>query len=202
MLKEIRLTYREMGFTEEEVEKITGGSLKKFPKYATLFINWANRFSQGTRPKVVGQLSELIKQVPGKRLAEWEEWYLERHPEAIAAATSKIVAMLEQFKTSMGGIDRRLVERWVRDLVLVKTFIGLRVQEAILRKVSQMNSCEYRLASPAEESKGIDGYVGKRPVSIKPVSYKEMVALSERIDANVIYYSSTREGDGIIIKFA
>ncbi len=202
MPREVRLTYREMGFTEEEVEQITGGALKKFPKYATLFINWANRFSQGTRPKVVGQLSELRKQFPGKRLAEWEEWYLQRHPEAIAAATGKIVAMLEQFKTAMSEIDRRPVEQWVKDLVLVKTFIGLRIQEAILKKVAEVSSCDYRLALPEEESKGIDGYVGMRSVSIKPVSYKEMAALSERIDASVIYYSGTREGNGIIVKFA
>jgi hypothetical protein len=36
----------------------------------------ANQNAQGTRPKVVGQMSELIKEFPGKDVAEWEEWYI------------------------------------------------------------------------------------------------------------------------------
>src|SRR3989344_4538581 len=37
------------------------GEVKDFPKYTTQIINLANQNSQGTRPRVVGQLSELIK---------------------------------------------------------------------------------------------------------------------------------------------
>ena len=37
-----------------EVESI------EFPKYTSQIMNLANQNSQGTRPKVVGQLSELI----------------------------------------------------------------------------------------------------------------------------------------------
>lgn len=31
-----------------------------FPKYTSQLINWANQNAQGTRPKVVGQMSELF----------------------------------------------------------------------------------------------------------------------------------------------
>ena len=31
-----------------------------FPKYTSQLINWANQNAQGTRPRVVGQLSELF----------------------------------------------------------------------------------------------------------------------------------------------
>jgi len=62
-----------------------------FPKYATQIINLANQNAQGTRPEVVGQMSELIQEFRGKKLEEWEKWYLSRHPEAIEKAKTKIM---------------------------------------------------------------------------------------------------------------
>lgn len=32
----------------------------EFPKYTSQLINWANQNAQGTRPVVVGQMSELF----------------------------------------------------------------------------------------------------------------------------------------------
>jgi hypothetical protein len=114
----------------------------------------------------VGQLSDLMQQFDGRTLAEWEAWYLEQHPEAIATATKRIAKMLENFKDALNEIDHDLIEKWVRDLVIVQTFIGLRCQEAILQKVSEAYGVSYRLATPEEEAQGIDGYIGDEPVSI------------------------------------
>jgi hypothetical protein len=185
--------------SNEEIRRTLGSPSSAFPKYTTQLINLANQNAQGTRPKVVGQLSELIQKFPGKTLAEWEEWYLKTHPEAIATATSKIVEMLSQLKDGMGKIDRKLVEQWVKDLVIVKTFVGLRFQEAILKKVAGQKGEKYGLATPEEESKGIDGFVGRIPVSIKPATYRSKRALGEKIETEIIYY--TKKKDGIEIEF-
>ena len=32
----------------------------EFPKYTSQLINWANQTAQGTRPRIVGQLSDLF----------------------------------------------------------------------------------------------------------------------------------------------
>lgn len=180
--------------TNEEIREHLGSPSPEFPKYTTQLINLANQNAQGTRPKVVGQLSELIQKFPGKRLSEWESWYLRRHPEATAVATQKIVEMLEHLKKAMNKIDRELVERWVRDLVIVKTLVGLRFQEAILKKVAAVKNTNYRLASPDEESRGGDGFIGGKPISIKPITYKAKKALSESIHARMIFYSKTKTG--------
>lgn len=185
--------------TNAEIRRHLGSPSAGFPKYTTQLINLANQNAQGTRPKVVGQLSELIQKFPGKKLAEWEEWYLKRHPEAIAVATTKIAEMLSLLKEAMNKIDRKLVEQWAKDLVIVKTFIGLRFQEAILKKVADQKSEKYRLATPEEESKGIDGFIGKTAVSIKPATYKSKPALGEKIETEIIYY--TKKKDGIEIEF-
>lgn len=44
----------------------------EFPKYTTQILNLANQNAQATRPKVVGQMSELIKEFTGRTLEEWE----------------------------------------------------------------------------------------------------------------------------------
>ncbi len=185
--------------SNEEIRRALGSPSSAFPKYTTQLINLANQNAQGTRPKVVGQLSELIQKFPGKTLAEWEKWYLKSHPEAVSAATTKIVEMLSQLKDAMNKIDQTLVEQWVKDLVIVKTFVGLRFQEAILKKVAEQKGEKYKLAAPEEESKGIDGFIGKVAVSIKPATYKSKRALGEKIETAIIYY--TKKKDGIEIEF-
>jgi len=76
----------------------------------------------------------------------------------------------------------------VKDLVVVKTFMGLRFQEAILKKGADIKGTNYRLSEPGEESKGIDGYIGEIPVSIKPYTYEIKSSLPEEIDVKIIYY--------------
>ena len=57
-----------------------------------------------------------------------------------------------------------------------------------------MKDTTYRLATPEEESKGIDGFVGGVPYSVKPDTYKTMGRLTEVIDAKMIYYTKTKTG--------
>ena len=107
--------------------------------------------------------------------------------------------MVQQLKEAIAKIDKEMVRRWIEDLVLVKTFVGLRFQEAILKKVSEFLSKDYRISSSAEESQGIDGWIDNSPVSIKPITYKVKMALPEKITFLMIYYS--KEKDGITIEF-
>ncbi len=153
-----------------------------------------NQFAQGTRPKVVGQLSDLIQEFSGRSLPEWEEWYVKKNPDAIVNATEKVVKMIGSFKGAMDEIDKDLVERWVRDLVIVKTFIGLRFQEAILKKVAEKKGCKFRIANPQEESKGIDGFLDETPISIKPATYKAKLGLQESIKTKIIFYEKKKNG--------
>ena len=51
-----------------EIEQLSNASKYPFPKYATQIINLLNSNAQGTRPAVVGQMSELIQEFDGKTL--------------------------------------------------------------------------------------------------------------------------------------
>lgn len=124
----------------------------------------------------------------------WRKWYLEKYPDAVENATNKIFAQVENLKEAIKLIDKELVRMWVEDLVITKTYNGLYVQEAILSKIAEKLEQDYRLATPAEESQGIDGFVGNIPYSIKPDTYKTMGRLSEVINVKMVYYTKKKTG--------
>lgn len=185
--------------TNKELTEDMVGKVEEFPKYTTQIINLANQNSQGTRPRVVGQMSDLVKEFDGKKYDDWVEWYQKRMPNAIEDATNKVYDMILKLKDAITVVDKNLVRKWVQDLLLTKTFVGLCFQESILKIVAKLKNEEYRLATPYEEAKGIDGYIGSRPVSIKPITYRTKNMLHEDIAASMIYYEKKK--DGIIIEF-
>ena len=181
-----------------EIQEYVSAPASEFPKYTTQLMNIANQNSQATRPRNVGQLSELIQEFPGQTFEEWVTWYQERYPDAIDGATDRIISMIENFNEAIDKIDRTLVKSWVEDLILVKTFTGLKFQEAILKKLSEIKGCDYRLAEPYEESQGIDGFVGEEAYSIKPSTYNSMPILAESIEVKMIFYE--KKADGVVFE--
>lgn len=77
-----------MNFTikNEQIERFNENESYSFPKYTSQLINWANQNAQGTRPVVVGQMSELFPEFMASTsditIDAWKEWYLERYPDA------------------------------------------------------------------------------------------------------------------------
>lgn len=182
----------------EIIESYNESNSFSFPKYTSQLINWANQNAQGTRPIVVGQMSELFPEFMASgaeiTIENWRAWYLERYPDAFEKATDKIYAQVQNLRDAIQLIDRKMVEHWVEDLVIAKTFNGMYVQKAILASLAEREGSSYRLATPEEESVGIDGYVGDTPYSIKPDSYKTMGRLSETIAVKMVFYTKTKNG--------
>lgn len=181
------------------IEELSNAKAYDFPKYTTQIINLVNSNAQGTRPVVVGQMSELIQEFPGRSLDEWIEWYSEQQPDAVNNATEKIWSKLQEMKDAITLIDKPMVEAWVKDLVYTKTYCGLKFQEAILAYIAREYNATYRLANVEEEAQGIDGYVNNKPAQIKSITYKQEVLLAETINVPIIYYEKKK--DGITIEF-
>ena len=181
------------------IEELSNAKAYDFPKYTTQIINLVNSNAQGTRPAVVGQMSELIQEFPGRSLDEWIEWYSEQQPDAVNNATEKIWSKLQEMKDAITLIDKPMVEAWVKDLVYTKTYCGLKFQEAILASIAREYNATYRLANVEEEAQGIDGYVNNKPAQIKSITYKQEALLAETINVPIIYYEKKK--DGITIEF-
>ena len=178
---------------KEALSKIAGKE-KSFPKYTTQILNIANQNAQATRPKMVGQMSELIKESQADSYEQWKDWYLKKHPEAPQKAADKLWEMVKKMKDAMNKIDKEMVEEWVDDLIIDKTAQGLIIQEAVLKILADRCNTDYSFSSQKEEAKGIDGYVGDVPASIKNLSYlPKSQTLSEKIDIEIVYYKTTNQ---------
>ncbi len=181
-----------------EIETYNDSTTFSFPKYTSQLINLANQNAQGTRPVVVGQMSELFPEfllsAETINIENWVSWHSERYPDAVAKATERIWEQMQNLQSAITVIDRELIQKWVEDLIICKTYNGLYVQKAILASLAKTKETTYRLASPEEEARGIDGYIDNTPYSIKPETYKTMGRLSETIDVQMIYYSKTKTG--------
>jgi len=191
---------KKLKIKNEEVSRLLDAEVVSFPKYATQLINLANQNAQGTRPEVVGQMSELIKQFKSKKLEEWETWYLSKYPQAIGKAKTRILQMIEKFKEVITLIDAQMVEAWVKDLVIVKTFVGLKFQEAIIKRVAEHTGKTYNISDPEDEAKGIDGYIGEVAISVKPKTYESKQMLPETIGVRIIYYEKVKDGINIFFE--
>lgn len=185
--------------TNEEIAKLSNASIYPFPKYTSMLINQINQTAQGTRPKVVGQMSELIQEFEGNTLEEWIEWYNETYPNAIEEATEKIFAQYMKQRDAMLSINKDLIREWVKDLVYTKTFCGLKVQQAIITHIAKTLNKPWRLSTKEEEAKGIDGFINNKPVQIKSNTYKVENYLNENIEVPIVYYDKKK--DGLFIEF-
>lgn len=178
--------------SNKEVLELLSNEKIYYAKYSTQIMNLANQNAQGTRPSVVGQMSDLIQEFGDGTLSEWADWYKKDHVGAIDTATERVYKMIEQLRESIKMIDKPTVHKWIEELVIVKTYCGLKFQEAILKKIALQEKQSYRLSEPTEESCGIDGYIGERAVSIKPTTYRIMNELSEEIDVPIIFYEKKK----------
>lgn len=182
----------------EELLELNESSTPQFPKYTSQLINLANQNAQGTRPKVVGQLSELFQEYQKNTdeisIDTWKKWYLSKYPKAIEDATNRIYEQIQNLKNAITLIDRNMIQKWVEDLIITKTYNGLYIQKAILSKIAKIKQKDFRLSKTEEEAIGIDGYIDNVPYSIKPDTYKTMSRLSESIEVKIIYYTKTKSG--------
>lgn len=105
--------------------------------------------------------------------------------------------MYETMKGAFNAITKDMVENWVKDLVYGKTYCGMKFQTAIISAIASQLNKGWREANPEEEAKGIDGFIGDKPLQIKAATYKLEAHLSEVIDVPIVYYDKKKDGISI-----
>lgn len=166
--------------------------------YIGSVINLGNSFSQATRPKHVGQMSDLIQSFRDSYYEQsvdgWESYYNDMiGSDKIEIASKKIYEYVQRIKANLEHLTEDDVYDWTRDLIINKTFDGLLIQLTVLELAS--DGKPWRLSTSSEESRGIDGFIDGVPKSIKPYSYKKTIQSGkETIPYDIIYYRNTKNG--------
>jgi len=153
------------------------------PKYVYPIINQAAMMSGACYTRNIGHLHSLIKTRKFRSLKEWKRWYTKRYSDNIKTAidklyncvlklmyniTEKNVKILKKGKSNL----KKYCQMFVENLIFEKTFVGLKVQEIIFKKVSEIMKKDFTWSNTKDDSSGIDGYINKIPISIKPKSCK------------------------------
>ncbi|MDV7350357.1 MjaI family restriction endonuclease [Halorubrum distributum] len=197
----------EFRISEEERDRLVAEEVEEFPidnpKYTTYLLRPAVNLSQSNRPRVVGQMSEIIEEFrqehPDGTFEDWVKYYKTEHDgdERLEEATETAYPMVEKMRDAFDEIDEAMTHDFLRDLVLFKTYEGFDIQEAILRKLGEMYNEEVTRASAEDESKGIDGYVGDQPVQIKPTTYPD--DLQEGIEVPIVTYDENKSNKAMTV---
>jgi hypothetical protein len=172
--------YLEIELTARDIKELLGGRVSgrailekkkiNYPLYLYGFINQAHSVRRATHPSRVGKVHTLFKQRKFRSLNEWKKWYTKKYPKAIQEA---IAVIHDTFKKGIGPIKkshRKYVKLFVENLIFEQTYTGLSLQEAIFTKMARITKKKYRPSTAKEDSRGIDGFIGEIPVSIKPTS--------------------------------
>lgn len=183
-----------MKISADKCKNLICGEAPVYPKYFSQLINLANSNSQATRPKNVGSMVDMIPKFSRKK--DWEKFYRDNHYEKINTAVDTIdeamIKLRRVFEKVSFAEQKNYIRVWVEDLIFDKSFIGINAQAAIIPFIAEREGKEYRFATLAEESKGIDGFIGDEAVSLKPKSYKSKGLLPEEINCRIIYYDVTK----------
>ena len=81
--------------------------------------------------------NDIIEEFPGETYQEWVAWYRQKKPDAIVAASRRISQMVKALQQAITLIDEKMIRTWVTDLVMTKTFAGMRFQESIPKRLSE-----------------------------------------------------------------
>lgn len=94
---------------------------------------------------------------------------------------NKIKLHSREIRELLRAPSEAMIEEWARDLVIVKTYTGLKFQEGLVKKVATLFKATDRLATPEVEEKRIDGCIVEAPVSIKPDTYEAKKSVEEKL---------------------
>ena len=176
----------EFRISEEERDRLVANDIENFPvdnpKYTTYLLNPAINLSQSNRPRVVGQMSDIVeefrKENPDGTFEDWVEFYYNEYD-------------------GEERLNEAMTHDYLRDLVLFKSYEGFDIEETILRKLGELYDAEISKATAEDESKGIDGYIGEQPVQVKPVSYKDN--LQEQISVPIVFYDENKSNKAMTV---
>lgn len=170
----------------------------KLPTHYASLINLSCRRSKATRPEIVGQMTELFKQFPGKSASEWKRWYLKKNEGVLLVAHELIRKKLYEIGRAFKKINDDDIWNWIIDLVTDKTYSGLAVETTILKSVAKEVHKGYKASSVEDEKKNIDGYIGGRAVQVKPASFKRTSEKKQgKLPKIIIYYYYNKETERI-----
>ncbi|WP_440769352.1 MjaI family restriction endonuclease [Natronorubrum sp. DTA28] len=190
----------DLQISKDERRRIAVGQELEYPRYTTKIMNLACHTAQATSRGSVGSLDEILKEFeaeyPDGTFEDWVDYYDERYNGEVKVqrAAKKTHDMVENMREAVDLITYGMVEQWVEDLILYKSYMGFDAREVIIPKLGNELQVGSRLANPEEMAEGISGYLGEQPIALRSAKHDEGPAMYNETDVPVIYYEETNSG--------
>lgn len=190
----------ELHISKDERRRIAVGQDLEYPRYTTKIMNLACHTSQATNRSSVGSLDEILEEFeaehPDGTFEDWVEYYNKRYNGEVKVqrAAKKTYDMVENMREAIDLITYDMVEQWVEDLILYKSYMGFDAREVIIPKLGRELQVSSRLAGPEEMAEGISGYLGEQPICLRSTKHDKGPAMYEDTDIPVVYYEETDSG--------
>ena len=160
----IKLTAKKYNYTIQDNRRV-------WPKYSKQLLNIATQNSKATNDKVIGSMKELWLKIrsSGLRgtLANWTKFYNEEWgADGLEQAGKRVHGMLQKMQVTW--ISEALCIDYIKELVYNKTCMGLGGEERAIEVAAAHFGLSFRFSDAEEERKGIDGWIGGKPVQVKP----------------------------------
>lgn len=169
----LQQTLKEMiKLTAKHYKDIAQPVRRQWPKYATQLLNIATQNSKATHAKTNGSVKEMWLKMRSKgingTLDNWTKFYQQERggEQNLIEAGQKVYAMLQ--KMGIPWITEEMCIDYIKELVYNKTHMGLGGEEMAIQAVARYYGKTYRFSNAKEEAQGIDGWVGDKPVQVKP----------------------------------
>lgn len=143
---------------------------REWPLYSTQLLNIAAQNAKAF--SYVGFVKDLWAQFRATgqpdTLEAWEAWYRNTQGmEGIDEATRRLCEMRD--KMQLHHLSDELCRDYIEEVVFNKTHMGMGGESAAIQAAANYFKLPFSLSTTKqEESQGIDGYIGRVPVQVKP----------------------------------
>lgn len=147
-------------------------SRRVWPRYATQLLNIAGQNAQCFSAKKIGSMKEqwleFIETGVPDTLENWEKFYTDKNgTDGIKWAAEKLFDKAVK-DMRIPWLDKELCADYVKEVIFNKTHFGMGGESSAIKAAAKYFELPFRFSTAEEESQGIDGWIGDKPVQVKP----------------------------------
>lgn len=177
----------------------------RIQKYQSEILNIVNKHGRGNDAKIVGMVSQVIKDYRANTdepsLDGWKQYHQELADiRGINAGVEANWIKFQEIKNAIDLIDKDTIRCWLENLVYNKTFAGLQAQDIVLNDIANRLTKEkggkysYRNGDSDDEKAQIDGYIIAPDnkvcgLQVKSDTYKSHNTIEGIAPVQYVYYN-------------
>lgn len=159
--------------TAKNYDGVVQSKRRDWIKYSSQLLNLANSNTKGTVKEKIGSVKENWQEMRDQNVAgtleNWTNFYIEKYGEKqLERSGQDVYIMIQKLRKTLEQVTEDMCVEYVKEVVYNKTAMGMGGEEMAIQVVANYFNMPYRYSTAEEETQGIDGWIGDKPVQVKP----------------------------------